>query len=224
MDNDPSQSVPLTSIEIESNESSPTRSASNSSRTTSVPLPSSSNHNRIPSIGGANNKTETPFWLKAERNIFYVKDQLEAFFASRTGPGSSTFVPIVCGTVLLLYLINLLTKPDLTHDDAILHSAENDPAFQQNAPPLVEWFTVTPGHALSPRHWIWSAISMFTYPFIELYFYQVILDIIVVALSTTLIEPLWGKKELITFFLVINLSVAILTMIHYIVIYTVSAQ
>lgn len=51
-----------------------------------------------------------------------------------------------------------------------------------------------------------------------------VLDVVVVALSTTLIEPLWGKRELILFFLIINLFVAILTMMHYIVIYTVKGD
>lgn len=184
-----------------------------------------SNHRREPSLGsGASNsgQKETPFIKVVERNAYYLKEQLEQFFASRTGPGASVFVPIVCGSILLLYLINVLTRPTIKEENN--HKDETDPAFDENAPVLVQLFTLTPGHILSPRYWFWSAVSMLTYPFIELYFYQVVIDVIVVSLSTTLIDPLWGKKELVTYFMAINLSVGILAMAHYVIIYAVKGD
>lgn len=213
----PAENSPSTSITVEGS----SRNTSISDGSTLIGSSSHANlanHNRTPSLGS---QKDVPFLKRAERNLLYLKDQLEQFCATRTGPGASAFVPIVCGSILLLYLVNLLSRHEIKEDSK---RGEIDPAFAENVPLLVKWFTLTPGYVLSPRHWIWSIVSMITYPFIELYFYQVVLDVVVVSLSTTLIEPLWGKRELVTFFAVINVSVAIFTMVHYTIIYTVKGD
>ena len=186
------------------------------------------------SIGSSGNPTLTSSanisrhhetnWVRVvERNLAYLRVQLEDFFASRTGPDSSIFVPIICGSILLLYFVNLLTRPDVSGKNED-NDGETDPAFEKNVPVLVKFFTISPGQLLFPYNWLWSALSVLTYPFIELYFYQVVIDILVVSLSTTLIDPLWGKKELLVFFLSINVAVGILSVIHYIVIYAVKGD
>ncbi|KAI1287339.1 Transmembrane protein [Halotydeus destructor] len=193
-------------------------SSANSSHIPATNAPSNS-HSRAPSSGG---QKDTPFIIKVERNLYYLKDQLEQFFASRTGPGSTTFVPFVCGAILVLYIVNVLTRPDDKIEKK--NPDETDPAFEENVSALVKWCTLNPGYVLSPWHWPWATVSVFTYAFIELYLYQVVLDIAIISLSTTLIEPLWGKKELFQFFLVINFFVAVLTMSHYIMIYAVKGD
>lgn len=47
---------------------------------------------------------------------------------------------------------------------------------------------------------------------------------VVLTLSTTLIDPLWGRKELVRFFLSINVMVGILTTAHYIVVYSIKGD
>lgn len=138
MEDNSSDTVPLTSVEVDSDDAA-SQSGARSSVGKSVTIDTNflPSHSRAPS---ASAQLETPFFVKAERNLFYLKDQLEQFFASRTGPGSSAFVPFVCGTVLVLYFVNVLTKPALD-----THSVEEDPAFVQNSALLVKWFTVTPG-------------------------------------------------------------------------------
>ena len=171
--------------------------------------------------GTTQHRPEANFMRVIDRNVSYLRSQLEDFFASRTGPESSSFVPVVCGSILLLYIINTLTHPSDDPDEgssATSHE-ETDPAFDKHLPVLVRFFAISPGSLLFPYNWLWSALSIITYPFVELYLYQVVIDVVVVSLSTTLIDPLWGRKELIVFFFTINITVGILSVIHYIIIY-----
>ena len=46
-------------------------------------------------------------------------------------------------------------------------------------------------------------------------------DIIIVTLCTNLIEPLLGRKELVTFFFVINIFVAFFSIMNYILLYSI---
>lgn len=77
-----------------------------------------------------------------------------------------------------------------------------------------------PGNILAPNYWLWSVVSFLTYPFVEYHWYSVVNDIVVVTLCTNLIEPLFGRKELVTFFFVNNIFVAFFTLIHYIMLYS----
>lgn len=171
-----------------------------------------------------------------ERNIDYIKEKFDEFCSTQNTPGSSLFVSVISGTILVLYIINTIawslnesnaasissSSSSLPADAASIHGSSNtgvDPAFDQHLPVLVKWLTISPGDLLIPYNWLWTGLSILTYPFIELYFYQVLIDIIVVTLSCTLIDPLWGRRELVRFFLVVNVTVGILSTAHYILIY-----
>ncbi|XP_031628092.1 transmembrane protein 115 [Contarinia nasturtii] len=80
----------------------------------------------------------------------------------------------------------------------------------------IKALSVTPGYILPPQFCIWTA---FTFCFLELYLWEVFLDIIIVGLCGKLIEPLWGQMEMMTFFAITNLGVAILSSMYYLFVY-----
>lgn len=103
---------------------------------------------------------------------------------------------------------------------------------------ILPYLMVTPGNLLPPSCWIWTA---FTYCFIELHIWEVLADLITVVLTHKLIEPLWyrhhisyilfnhkiltkhchrGQAEILLFFIIVNLSVAILSSLYYLIIFT----
>ena len=184
-----------------------------------------------------------------ERNVEYMKEKFDEFCSTQNAPGSSLFVSVISGTILFLYIVNTIAWSMNESKAASASSSNSaagaggagggqgaaapghppsnqqdintgvDPAFDQHLPFLVKLLTISPGDLLIPYNWLWTGLSILTYPFVELYFYQVLIDIIVVTLSCTLIDPLWGRKELFRFFLVINVAVGILSTAHYIMIY-----
>lgn len=79
----------------------------------------------------------------------------------------------------------------------------------------------TPGFIVPPNFWIWTA---FTHCFMENTFWLVITDIITVGFCGKLIEPLWGAMEMLTFFAIVNTSVAFLSVMFYIVVYTITSD
>jgi PREDICTED: similar to CG9536-PA len=163
--------------------------------------------------------SETESWSFSrllERNVNYLQGQLRQLFDGRGKHSHSLFVATLCLTIIAIYIINLLTtstgvdinNQTLTEETVIVKS------------PIVEMFTLTPGNILSSRFWIWSAVSTISYPLIEMHWWQVVNDVIAIYLSTTLIEPLWGSRELISFFVIINLTVAFLTTTHYVILFS----
>ncbi|XP_055905590.1 transmembrane protein 115 [Eupeodes corollae] len=80
----------------------------------------------------------------------------------------------------------------------------------------VQILSVTPGYILPSEFWIWTA---FTFCFIELHFYEVLVDVITVGLCGKMLEPLWGQMEMFKFFAITNLGVAILTTFYYLFVY-----
>ncbi|XP_055342776.1 transmembrane protein 115-like [Paramacrobiotus metropolitanus] len=76
----------------------------------------------------------------------------------------------------------------------------------------VQALTVTPGTLLPPRFHIWTA---FTTVFMELHWWLVVIDLIVVGLCAKLIEPMWGALEMLVFFEVMNFSVVFMTVVIY---------
>lgn len=80
----------------------------------------------------------------------------------------------------------------------------------------VRLLSVTPGYLFPPVFWIWTA---FTYCFLELHFWEVCVDIITVGLCGKLVEPLWGAMEMMTFFVVVNIGVAVLSSFFYLLLY-----
>jgi len=193
------------------------------------------NHFEMPSSLDGTTSTSSSnhnFVRMIERNVDYIKGHFEEFFASQSSR-SSLFVPVISFIILFLYVINTIAwhineseekerEMDLRHRskvDPVVVEEDTDPAFDKHLPLLVKTLTISPGSLLIPYNWLWTGLSIVTYSFVELYFYQVVMDIVVLTLSTTLIDPLWGRKELYRFFLVVNVSVGILSTGHYTLIY-----
>ncbi|XP_030750291.1 transmembrane protein 115 [Sitophilus oryzae] len=79
----------------------------------------------------------------------------------------------------------------------------------------VEVISVTPGYIMPPLR-LWS---LFTFCFMEIHFWEVLIDIVTVGLCGKLIEPLWGPVEMLTFFAIVNFGVGILTTTFYFILY-----
>ena len=79
--------------------------------------------------------------------------------------------------------------------------------------------SVTPGYFWPPHFWLWTA---FTHCFLEIHWWEVVVDIVTVVLVGKLLEPLWGTLEMIIFFLVINTGVALVAAIFYYFLYMVT--
>jgi len=76
--------------------------------------------------------------------------------------------------------------------------------------------SVTPGYFNPPHFWIWTAL---THCFLEIHFWEVVVDIFTVVLVGKLIEPLWGALEMMTFFFIVNTGVAVLCAFFYYILY-----
>lgn len=92
-------------------------------------------------------------------------------------------------------------------------------AFSEQA---VKTFSVTPANIFPPSFFGFATI--FTFCFIELYLWEVLLDIIIVGLYGKLIEPLWGQMEMIKFFAITNIGVAILSSTYYLFVFICTGQ
>lgn len=104
---------------------------------------------------------------------------------------TSTSVKFICIVVLLSYFLS----------------------FSEEA---VNVLSVTPGFLMPPAFWVWTA---FTFCFLELHFWEVLVDIVTVGLCGKLIEPLWGQMEMLTFFAIVNFGVAVLSTVFYLILY-----
>nr|CAI5830237.1 unnamed protein product [Callosobruchus analis] len=104
---------------------------------------------------------------------------------------TSTSVKFICGVVLFSY--------GLSYSDE-----------------AVRVISVTPGYLAPPSFWLWTT---FTFCFLEIHFWEVLVDIVTVGLCGKLIEPLWGQMEMLTFFAIVNFAVAILTTAFYFILY-----
>jgi len=76
--------------------------------------------------------------------------------------------------------------------------------------------SVTPGYFNPPHFWLWTAA---THCFLEIHFWEVVVDIFTLVLVGKLIEPLWGALEMVTFFFIVNTGVAVLCAFFYYVLY-----
>ncbi|XP_060529002.1 transmembrane protein 115 [Cylas formicarius] len=103
---------------------------------------------------------------------------------------TSTSVKFICGVVLLSY--------GLSYWDI-----------------AVDVISVTPGYIIPPLR-VWS---LFTFCFMEIHFWEVLVDIITVGLCGKLFEPLWGQMEMTTFFALVNFGVGIFTTTFYFILY-----
>lgn len=104
---------------------------------------------------------------------------------------SSVVVKFICITVFVCYFLS----------------------FSETA---VLVLSVTPGYFIPPSFWIWTA---FTHCFLETHLWQVAIDVITVGLCGKLIEPLWGALEMLTFFVIVNVGVAVLATGYYLFVY-----
>ncbi|XP_026751147.1 transmembrane protein 115 [Galleria mellonella] len=86
---------------------------------------------------------------------------------------------------------------------------------------VVDVLSVTPGYLLPPSFQLWST---FTFWFLEIHLWEVVIDIITVGLCGKLIEPLWGPMEMMKFFFLTNIGVAFLTTFYYLVIFACTGQ
>ncbi|XP_026729675.1 transmembrane protein 115 [Trichoplusia ni] len=86
---------------------------------------------------------------------------------------------------------------------------------------VVNVLSVTPGYLLPPSFQLWST---FTFWFLEIHLWEVIIDIVTVGLCGKLIEPLWGQMEMMKFFFLTNVGVAFLTTFYYLVIFACTGQ
>ncbi len=81
----------------------------------------------------------------------------------------------------------------------------------------VDAICITPGYFFPPHFRIWTIFSSF---FLEFHLWEVFADVITLVLCGKLIEPLWGQTEMITFFGIVNVSVAIMASAFYLVLYS----
>lgn len=80
--------------------------------------------------------------------------------------------------------------------------------------------SVTPGYILpNGKFWVWTA---FTFCFIELHWWEVVVDVITVGLCGKMLEPLWGQFEMFKFFALSNFGVSFLTTIYYLFYYMIT--
>ncbi|KAJ8301363.1 hypothetical protein KUTeg_020350 [Tegillarca granosa] len=91
--------------------------------------------------------------------------------------------------------------------------------FISFAKSAIPYIAVTPGYVMPPNFWVWTFL---THSFVELHFWDVLIDVSVVILCGKLLEPLWGAMDMLIFFIVVNTGVAIATSFLYISFYLVT--
>ncbi|CAF1380847.1 unnamed protein product, partial [Didymodactylos carnosus] len=87
------------------------------------------------------------------------------------------------------------------------------------SPQCVRALAVIPGKIMPPNFWIWTIL---THSFIEIHLWHTCLDVIVVFLYSKMIEPLWGTKELLSFYFLVTIPNAIFATCIYFIIYMVT--
>ena len=88
--------------------------------------------------------------------------------------------------------------------------------FLSFIPGGTRYITVTPGYVLPPNFWVWTYL---THSFVEFHIWDVLADVLVVILCGKLLEPLWGAMDMLIFFVITNLLVAIATSFTYLFVY-----
>ena len=79
--------------------------------------------------------------------------------------------------------------------------------------------SVRPGYFWPPHFWLWTAA---THCFFEIHIWEVLIDVVTIVLVGKLLEPLWGAIEMLVFFAVVNIGVAILSAFFYYILYMVT--
>lgn len=83
----------------------------------------------------------------------------------------------------------------------------------------IKALSMTPGYFWPPHFYLWTA---FTHCFLEIHWWEVVVDIVTIVLVGKLLEPLWGALEMVTFFAVINVGTAVVCAVFYYFLYMVS--
>jgi membrane associated rhomboid family serine protease len=81
----------------------------------------------------------------------------------------------------------------------------------------LELLALTPGYLVSLDIW-----KILTFWFLELHILDVLVDLVTVGLCGKLIEPLWGPLEMLKFFVITNLGVAILSCLYYFFLFSIT--
>lgn len=81
---------------------------------------------------------------------------------------------------------------------------------------VLENTVVIPAYLAPPSFSIWTIV---TFCFIEIHWWEVAVDIVSLGLCAKLLEPLWGQRELLKFFTIINFGVAVLSTFYYLLLY-----
>lgn len=68
-----------------------------------------------------------------------------------------------------------------------------------------DFFSLTPGEIISPGQWYHTVLSLWLHVFLEIRWYMVVVDLLVLSFTGTLIEPLWGYKEVSGLIKLLNL-------------------
>ena len=82
----------------------------------------------------------------------------------------------------------------------------------------LSFLVVIPGNVLPPSFWYWTFA---TYTVIETHIWNVAVDIVIIVLYGKLLEPLWGAKEMLVFFVVITLVVAVASTFFYLFVFLI---
>uniref|UniRef100_A0A0B7AXN2 Peptidase S54 rhomboid domain-containing protein n=1 Tax=Arion vulgaris TaxID=1028688 RepID=A0A0B7AXN2_9EUPU len=83
-------------------------------------------------------------------------------------------------------------------------------------PSAFPYIMITPGYVMPPNFRVYSFLS---FCFIEVHFWHVLIDIIVIILFGKLLEPLWGALEMLLFFIIVNVGAGVITSFLYFIIY-----
>ncbi|KAI2811117.1 hypothetical protein BLOT_002289 [Blomia tropicalis] len=87
---------------------------------------------------------------------------------------------------------------------------------------VVDFFALTPGEIISPGQWYHTVISLWSHVFLETRIYSLVVDLLILSFCSTLIEPLWGPKEVLRFIVIACIPSALLTAIHFILLYCIT--
>jgi len=85
----------------------------------------------------------------------------------------------------------------------------------------VEALSVTPGYFLPPHFYLWTAL---THCYLEIHWWEVVVDLVTLILVGKLLEPLWGALEMVTFFVIVNGGVAVVSALFYYFLYMVTSR
>ncbi|XP_054166868.1 transmembrane protein 115-like [Oppia nitens] len=165
------------------------------------PTPSGSGHDRQPSVQLKIEAAGGPPSHPPSRRYLQIVLRNGRYFFSQISVVVNKLSPIVQIFVVVLVLLYLI---------------------QMSGDMVTDWLILYPQSVLSVGQWYRVLLSLFTHPFIELHFYILIVDIISISLLATLIEPLWGLKEVILFFWIVTISSAFMSCLHYFLIYVVT--